>query len=127
VLALHIEVDDHPPFSAGVEDWAILSAHLNAVRGEVYKRETDDLDFSVNGMTREDENGVAHHVRWPRIPLKLGSTVRVTLVEASSTEPPIKRYRADKDVRENPFTDDEVREMRRQDYLALKRDFEGEA
>ncbi len=127
MLAFRIEVDGHEPFVAGVEDWSVLSVHVNAVRAEAYMREADDLDFSVGGMTRDDEAGIAYHFRWPRIPLKVGSTVRVTLVETESPEPPIKRYRADRDVQENPFTEEEWREMRRQDYLKLKQEFEGKA
>lgn len=124
MLAFRIEVDDHPPLVAGVEDWKILALHVNAVRGSAYKRDEDDLDFSVGGMTKDNEEGIAHHFRWPRVPLKIGSTVRVTIVNANTADPPVKRYRADKEVQENPFTDEEMRKMRFQDYLALKKEFE---
>ena len=124
MLALRIEIDDHPPLVAGVEDWAILAAHVNAVCASAYKRDSDDLDFSVGGMTKDNEEGVAHHFRWPRVPLKIGSTVRITLVNTDTADPPAKRYRADKEVQENPFTEDEMHEMRYQDYLALKKEFE---
>jgi len=75
-------------------------------------------------MTKDNEEGIAHHFRWPRVPLKIGSTVRVTVVEVDSVDLPVKRYRADKEVQENPFTEEEMREMRYQDYLALKKEFE---
>ena len=124
MLAFRIEVDDHPPLVAGVEDWAVLSVHVNAVCASAFKRDADDLDFSVGGMTKDNEEGIAHHFRWPRVPLKIGSAVRVTLIEADTADPPVKRYRADKEVQENPFTEEEMREMRYQDYLAFKKEFE---
>lgn len=41
--------------------------------------------------------------------------------------PPKKRYHSDSNVQENPFTEDEIREIRYQDYLALNAEFEGDS
>ena len=66
MLAFRIEVDDRPPLVAGVEDWAILSLHVNAVCASAYKRDADDLDISAGGMTKDD-------ARRNRIPLPLAA------------------------------------------------------
>jgi len=126
MLAFRVDIDGHPPLVAGVEDWSILSLHVNAIRGEEHDREGDDLVFSVGGLTTKNDEGISHHFRWPHIPLTIGSTIRVTLVETASPDAVANRYRADKEVQENPYTEEEWREMRRQDYLALKKEFEGE-
>jgi hypothetical protein len=51
----------------------------------------------------------------------------VTVVESDHPDPPIRRYRSDKEMQESPFTNHEMREMRWQDYLALKKEFEGQS
>jgi hypothetical protein len=125
MLALQIEIDDQPPLIAGAEDWSVLSAHVNALRGNPEEKNEPDLDMSVGGLTGRNTEGVAHHFRWARVPLKIGSTVKVTLVEVASVHAPAKRYRSDSKVQEDPFTEEELREMRRLDYLELKKEFEG--
>lgn len=124
MLAFKIEIDDKLHAVAGVEDWSVLALHVNAVRSKSHLPEADDLDISVGGLTTSDEEGIAHHFRWPRVPLKVGSTVKVTLVESETTDPPAKRYRSDREVQDSPFTEEEARELRRQDYLELKKEFD---
>jgi hypothetical protein len=126
MLAFRVEIEGHSPLIAGVEDWSVLALHVNAIRGEEHHREGDDLSFSVGGLTTKNAEGISHHFRWARVPLAIGSTVKVTLVETDSPDAVANRYRADKEVQENPYTEVEWREMRRQDYLALKKEFEGE-
>jgi hypothetical protein len=126
MLAFRIEVDGQPPLIAGVEDWSVLALHVNAIRGEAHQREADELVCSVGGLTMKNPEGISHHFRWSRIPLKLGSTVKVSIVEAETSNPPVRRYCSGSEMQENPFTEEEQREMRRQDYLALKKEFEGD-
>jgi hypothetical protein len=57
----------------------------------------------------------------------LGSKVCVTVVSTAQRDDPIKRYRFDSTVQESAFTDDEWREMRYRDYLALRREFDPDA
>jgi hypothetical protein len=54
-------------------------------------------------------------VRWRGRTLTVGSRVTVSVVDAERPDPPVKRYRSDKDVQESSFTEEELREMRRQD------------
>ena len=125
MLAFRVEIDGERPLVAGVDDWSILALHVNAVRADKGGSAEDELFFSVGGLTTENSEGVSHHFRWPRVPLKIGSTVIVTLTETNSADTVAKRYRSDKEVQEDPFTEEEAREMRRQDYLVLKKEFEG--
>ena len=48
----------------------------------------------------------------------------VEIVDTDEIDAPVKRYRSDQEVQENPFTDEEWREMRYNDYLQLKEEFE---
>ena len=111
-------------------DWSILALHANARRGRdnpVNPDEPDDLEFSVGGLTEPDRERIRYHFRWPRRELRIGSTVKVTLVEADDCDTPTKRFRSDGEIQECPYTDEEMREFRRKDYLELKKEFEGGA
>lgn len=128
MIALLIEIDGERYVLAGVEDWSLISAHLTAMRGvggdSEAKNKEDEIEISVGGLTRPDASKQRFHFRWPRRELGVGSSVKITVVDADKCDPPVKRYRSDKEVQENPFTDGEMREMRRQDYLKLKEEFE---
>jgi len=124
MIAFLVEIDGERTVLAGVEDWSILALHINAMRAEAKPDEGDDLHFSVGGLTLPDSGQQHYHFRWPRKDLKVGSVVKVTIVESESVDPPIKRYRSDAQVQENPFTEEEIREMRYKDYLSLKAEFE---
>jgi hypothetical protein len=56
--------------------------------------------------------------------LNLGDVVTIALTEVASADPPIKRYRSDRDVQEDPFTEEEIREQQWETYVALKKKFE---
>jgi hypothetical protein len=71
-----------------------------------------------------DEGNVSHHFRWKEGFLEVGSVFRVRVIDTLNVDHPIKRYRSDSDVQEGSFTDEELREMRYQDYLRLKAEFE---
>lgn len=130
MLAYQIEIDGKKFLVAGVTDWGFLGIHINANRGDpkapAESARTDQLDLSVGGITETDSNGEFFHFRWPRKELSVGSRVTVTLIETENTDPPIKRYRSDNKVQEEPFTEEEIREMRWKTYLELKREFEPE-
>ena len=131
MLALEVEVDGKKFVIAGVEDWGLLSAHLTASRARpdapAPSARVDSIELSIGGLTERDTDGGAHHFRWGRKNLNIGSRVVIRVVEVESADPPIKRYRSDAKVQENPFTDAEIREMRWQEYLELKQEFEPDA
>jgi hypothetical protein len=129
VLALQVEVDGQRVAVAGFSDWALLSVHITANRGipgaAAEPERQDRTDLRVGGLSQPDNVGIAYHCRWGNIDLHVGSRVQVTLVETGQPDPPIKRYRSDSTVQENPFTEKEMRDFRWQEYLLLKKEFEG--
>jgi len=129
MLAFEVEIDGEKAFLAGVEDWHLLTFHLNAMREQDSLACSDyDLDLHMGGMTVSDEHGVAHHLRWGgELPLALGSVVTIKIVETDSPDPLVRRYRSDREVQECAFTPEEMRQMRYDDYLAYKAEFEPDA
>jgi hypothetical protein len=128
MLAFELFIDDERICLAGMEDWAVMSVIVSAVRardGGERPREAK-LDVHVGGLSEDDSDGVAHHARWARIDLTTGSRVSVNVVETDHPDPPVRRYRSDREVHESPFTDEEIEEMEREDWLRLKAKFEPE-
>lgn len=128
MLAFELFVDDERICLAGMEDWAVMSVIVSAVRarkGGERPREAK-LDVHVGGLSEDDSDGVAHHARWARIDLATGSRVSVNVVETDHPDPPARRYRSDREVHESPFTDDEIEAMEREEWLRLKAKFEPE-
>jgi hypothetical protein len=126
MLDFKVEIDGKLVHVAGVEDWSILALHITASRGKVDGSEAgSSTRYSVEGLSKPDESDIHQHFRWQERELTVGSTVSVQVIETDSTDPVVKRYRSDAIVRESPFTDAEMRAMRFQDYLALKKEFEG--
>jgi hypothetical protein len=127
MIALLIEIDGQKYVLAGVEDWSLISAHLTAMRGvggdSEAKNKEDEIDLSIGGLTRPDASKQKFHFRWARRELNVGSSVKITILDSQDCDPPIKRFRSDKEIQESAFTDDEMREMRRQDYLKLREEF----
>jgi hypothetical protein len=125
MLAFRVEMNGGHSLVAGVEDWSLLSLHLTANRKEDGSTVRDGyIEVSVGGLSLPDAEGNRYHFRWPVVPLEVGSVVSIKVEEASSAEPPKKRYRSDAELQESPFTEAEMREMRYRDYLALKAEFE---
>jgi len=131
MLAFRVEVDGELAHIAGVADWSILAMHITASRGDatapVESARQDSTRYSVGGLSQPDESDICQHFRWQERELVIGSTVCVEVVETDAPDPVIKRYRSDAQVQENPFTDAEMRALRFQDYIALKKEFEGAA
>src|SRR5262245_2948468 len=123
MLAFRVEVDGEELAVAGADDWAVLSLIVSASRSNASEEPFSHADASVGGLTLRDANAQQHHMRWKGRDLKVGSRVVVTLIETDSPSAPVKRYRSDGEVQESPFTEEEWREMRRHDYLELKKEF----
>jgi hypothetical protein len=125
MLAFEVEINGQTVVVAGAEDWSMLDLIVCAMRPDpqAYVPE-GSLDVRIGGMSLQDDEGVAQHLRWMPRQLEIGSTLTVRIVDAASVDAPLKRYRSDAAVQENPMTDDEIRELRYQDYLELKAEFE---
>jgi hypothetical protein len=129
MIAFQVEIDGELVAVAGTEDWSVLALHITGSRGSptapVVSARADRVAYSVGGLSEPDAQGVCHHFRWKDRQLSVGSKVVVTIVDVDTPDPPIKRFRSDAEVQESGFTDEEMRELRYQDYLELKKEFEG--
>ena len=119
-MAFQIEIDDHCWQVAGIENWEMLILQLSAIRpgGD------PEIEINVHATFGADERGV-NNVRWAKSPkIALGSKVTVRVVETDRADEPIRSYRYDADVQENPFTAEEEERMDREEWLRLKAKFE---
>ncbi len=123
MLALRIYINGEYVVTAGQEDWCVLAMHLSATRRE--DAVTDrNLRFSVGGLSKLNEQGFRQHFRWQERELTEGDKVEIEIVESEEVTEPKKRFRSDHEVQESSFTDEEAKEMRYQDYLELKKEFD---
>ena len=131
MLAFLVEIDGQRFTLAGAADWSVLTCDLTARRGRPQaqdeSRGRDHVEVSVGGVSTPDKEGVRHYVRWGGRQVKVDSRVTVTVVEVDSADEPIKRFPASTTIPQNPYTEAEMREMRRRDYLELKKEFADEA
>ncbi len=125
MLALKVSINGKENFVAGLEDWDSLHAVIMALR-EASDDNTDLIDFKIGGLAEEVEAGKLEHVRWPTIKLDIGDEVTLAIIDANVADKPLKRYRSDSTVQESPFTDEELFELEKQDYLRLKEKFKHE-
>ena len=125
MIAFKVLINGKQQFVTGIEDWDSLHAVIMAIRGD--KDDPDHtFDLKIGGLAQEVEPGKLEHVRWPNIDLCVGDEISITIVETNEIDKPIKRYRSDKSVQENPFTEKELLELQKQAYLRLKEQFKNE-
>ena len=125
MIAFEISIDGESHPTVGKEDWCVLSAIVSAVRGRDGR--SDDIEFAPGGLTLDDDEGVAHHFRWKRKRLRIGSTITVRVVDVDSLPPAERIYRSDHGPGEPcPFEEEEIEAMEREDYARLKAKFEPE-
>lgn len=125
MIAFEIKLNGKKLVVAGIEDWDLIHANIMARRG-VNDNSDNIYDLKIFGLPQQIEEGKLEHARWPETKLNVGDEVSIKIVEVDAAEKPLKRYRSDKNVQENPFTDQEIYEMQKQDYLALKEKFKDE-
>jgi hypothetical protein len=125
MFALVISINGTQVLTAGVEDWDLLHTDIMAKREKGV--ELGEYELNVTGLPVQVEKGKLEHLRWGRRPLKVGDEVTIRLAEVTTADAPIKRYRSDREVQEDPFTEEEVRQRQWETYLALKEKFEGGA
>lgn len=127
MLAFDIRIGKERIWLAGVEDWLLLSAHLTAQRGDLGD-EIESLELYMGGMTKPDIAGTPHHVRWGRLSqIEVGTTIIIHVLDVDTADMPIKRYRSDHEVQESAYTDEEIEQMQRDEWLRLKAIFEPDA
>jgi hypothetical protein len=124
MIALKIIVNGQLYTTIGQEDWSVLTAGVAATRPDGPNDIGENIRFNLGGLSRPNSEGIIHHFRWRELNLKPGDNVAIEVVETAEVDHPLKRYRSDREVQENPFTEEEWREMRYKDYLELKNEFE---
>ena len=123
MFAFDVLVNGERILTAGIEDWGLIHADVVANRSRGPDEE-DVYELSVSGVAQQVAKGKIEHVRWGRRPLSVGDEVTFRLVEAAKADVPIKRYRSDINIQENPLTEGEIRQMNLETYLHLKKIFE---
>lgn len=126
MIAFKVYINGEYRVTAGQDDWAVLAGHITATRDESCGSSEGRIRYSVGGLSLKNEEGFGQHFRWKEVELNVGDKIEFEVVDLPEVTDPVKRYRSDHQVQENPFTEDENREMRYQDYLELKKEFESE-
>ncbi len=125
MIAFKIYINGEFVVTAGQDDWSVLSTHVDALRDKE-NLDKHNLRFSVGGLSLENNEKFFQHFRWASKDLKVGDNVSIEIVDSDIVEGPKKRYRSDHEVQEDPFTEEEAKELRYQDYLELKKEFESD-
>ncbi len=101
----------------GVADFSNASISVEFARSSM----TGLVDYSlrIGGLTQSKR-----HARWACPSIQEGSRIEVEIVDSENCVPPTRIYRADREVQEPAFTEEEMRNMRYEDYLKLKKEFE---
>jgi hypothetical protein len=75
-------------------------------------------------MSHELPEGFCQHFRWKDQTLDIGDRLEIEILDTNEIDPPTKRFRSDHEIQESPFTEEEARDLRYQDYIELKKEFE---
>lgn len=126
MIAFKIILNGKDVVIAGQEDWSVLAMHVSATLNKNESPSDGYVRYSVGGLSKPNSDGISQHFRWPEIDLSVGDKVEVEVVNTTDIDQPRKRFRSDHTVQEDPFTEEEAREMRYRDYLELKKEFENE-
>ena len=129
MIAFRVNVDGQHFGDFGVEDFAVQNIILGMGRrtqAGVPPSVNDGCYVNIGGLTEVDQHGKSYHYRWVPPKLTLGTKIEIEIVEVTICAPPASRHEADGNARsaEEIFTEDELREMRYEDYLELKQEFE---
>lgn len=125
MIAIKIRVNGDLLYVIGQEDVSILNSNLVVSRDNSERGVDDYIRLNAGGLSQDTEKGYPGHFRYKSQNLQIGDVVEMEIVDTDEIDAPVKRYRSDQEVQENPFTDEEWREMRYNDYLQLKEEFEG--
>jgi len=125
LLAFEIEINGDQRILAGFSDWDTLHITLLAVREA--SEEEQELRLHLSGSAQITDEEIREHVRWKTPEVSVGDEVKIRIVEVAEADIPAKRYRSDKTVQDNPFTEAEIEEMERMDYERLCKKFGGDS
>jgi hypothetical protein len=120
--AFRVVVDGNALGDLGVADFDNSSVIDGFGRGS--HAEAVDYRLHVGGLTQFDENGVSRHYRWASPQIQEGSRIEIEIVDSANCVPPTRLYRSDQEIQEPAFTEEEMRKMRYESYLELKKEFE---
>ena len=120
--AFRVVLDGKALGDLGVADFSNTSIIIGFGRGS--NAESIDYRLHLGGLTQSDENGVSRHYRWASPHLEEGSRIEIEIVDSDNCVPPTRLYRSDHEIQEPAFTEDEMRKMRYESYLELKKEFE---
>lgn len=120
--AFRVVVDGEPLGDLGIADFSVTTLIVDF--GQPSKAEAIDYHFRVGGLTQPDSDGLCRHYRWATPRIQDGTRIEIEIVDSETCVPPTRLYRSDREVQESPFTEEEMRDLRYQDYLALKEEFE---
>ena len=125
MFAFKVTINGADQIVAGIEDWQLLTATVTANRARRVN-DIDEFELRLGGLVKPTVEGKHEHIRWKEHELNVGDQITIELVEVNEADDVTKRYRSDKARQENPFTEAEIREMKRKQYLSLKAEFENE-
>jgi hypothetical protein len=125
MIAIKIRVNGDLLYVIGQEDVSILNSNLVISRDNSERDVDDYIRLNAGGLSQDTDKGYPEHFRYKSQNLQVGDVVEMEIVDTDKIDAPVKRYRSDQEVQENPFTNEECREMRYNDYLQLKEEFEG--
>ncbi|MFZ6723358.1 hypothetical protein [Undibacterium sp. Ji49W] len=103
MYALKVSINGGTPIVAGGEDLVVLNtiidgtgklgSQTNSRRGD----DTYDFAVSVGGLTARKEDQPDEHLRWiSRMPLQVGDTIQIEIVETTVVDPVISGSEAKK-------------------------------
>jgi len=126
MIAFQIRINGNVVLVAGQSDTSILHSNVVLSQGNEERGVDEYIRLTTSGLSQDTDKGYPEHFRWKDHDLVVGDSVEIEVVDVESIDAPAKRYRSDNIVQENPFTDEEIRELRHKDYVELKKEFEPE-
>jgi hypothetical protein len=120
--AFRVVVDGKPMGDLGVANFSNASVMVGFSRASW--AESVDCSLHVGGLMQSEEDGVGRHYRWACPSIQEGTRIEIEIVDSENCVPPTRLYRSDRQVQEPAFTKEEMRDMRYEDYLELKKEFE---
>jgi hypothetical protein len=88
------------------------------------QNDVQEFAYSVGALLQSEAPGELKHARWGRHEINIGDELTFKIVETDHVDPPIKIYRSDAKIQEDPFTEEELEQFDREEYERLKNKYE---